>query len=108
MISEKCSIDEFVEAVKDKDTWEVLTLAVDEATWADRMAYRTRHNCQLQPPCGQQYSRHLKRLINYLRFEVKPKRPGDKAYRLYLMYWGNNPDDDLTELLTGPPTDAVH
>jgi hypothetical protein len=107
MISENCSIDEFVEAVKDKDTWEVLTLAVDEATWADRRAYRTNRDCHQQPPCGQQYSQHLKQLINYLRFEVKPKRPRDKAYRLYLMYWGN-PTQGHTDLLTEPPTDAVH
>jgi len=94
MISENCSIDEFVEAVKDKDSWEVLTLAVDEATWADRMAHRTVRCNLTQNPCGIQYSRHLKQLINYLRFEVKPKRPRDKAYRLYSMYWGN-PDRQL-------------
>jgi hypothetical protein len=107
MISENCSIDEFVEAVKDKDSWEVLTLAVDEATWADRMVHRTVRCKETTTPCGIQYSRHLKRLINYLRFEVKPKRPRDKAYRLYLMYWGT-PDQGHTDLLTEPPTDTVH
>jgi hypothetical protein len=73
MISENCSIHEFVESVKGKETWEVITLAVEVATRADRMYYHTCHDAGEGMHNGLDYSRHLKRLINYLRFEVKPR-----------------------------------
>lgn len=83
MISENCRIDEFVETVKNKTSWEALSLAVEEATWADRMAYRCERKTDFQT-----YSRQLKRLIGYLRYSVTPRRPRDKAYQLYMQYWG--------------------
>jgi hypothetical protein len=85
MISENCSINEFVEKAKTKTSWEALSLAVEEASWADRMAYR----CERKTDC-QSYSRQLKRLIGYLRYSVTPRRPQDKAYQLYMQYWGCN------------------
>jgi len=100
MISENCSIDEFGETVKNKTSWEVLSLAVEEATWADHMAYRDDRKTDFQT-----YSRQLKRLIGYLRYSVTPRRPREKAYQLYMQYWGSvnkmNP-----ELLTGQSKDC--
>jgi hypothetical protein len=98
MISENCSINEFVESVKGKETWEVLTLAVEEATRADRMVFRTRRYPGEGTACDQAYSRHLKRLINYLRFTVKPRRPDDVAYCLYVSHWGSADKEDPTLL----------
>ena len=40
MITENCKIDAFVETVKNKTSWEALSLAVEEATRADRMGYQ--------------------------------------------------------------------
>jgi hypothetical protein len=88
MISENCSIDEFVETVKGKDTQEVIALAIDEATRADRMVYRTKRSDGPCPNGEAEYSHDLKTLIGYMRYTVKPKRPQDKAYRLYNAYWG--------------------
>jgi hypothetical protein len=99
MISENCSIDEFVETVKNKTSWEALSLAVEEATWADRMAYRSE-----QKPDFQAYSRQLKRLIGYLRYSVTPRRPQDKAYRLYMQHWGST-GEVHPSLLTEQPVD---
>jgi len=82
MISKNFSIEEFVESAKDKSSWEVLSLAVDEANQADRMAYRTD-----SPAASQRYSCHLKRLIGLLRYETKPKRHNDKIYQLYIQHW---------------------
>jgi hypothetical protein len=82
MISESCSIEQFVETVKDKSTFEVLSLAVEEANLADRRYYRTKQENSAT------YSRQLKRLIAYLRYSVVPKRPRDKAYNLYMTHWG--------------------
>lgn len=106
MISENFSIDEFVEAVKDKDIWEVLNLAVDEITWADRINYHLHHRSGKQLLGGQHYSHELKQLINYLRYEVKPRRPHNKAYRLYVANWGAF-DQEQRDLLTDRPASAV-
>jgi DNA-binding HxlR family transcriptional regulator len=89
MISEDCSIEEFVETVKGKETWEVLSLAIDEATRSDRMSFRMHQRTGKALLCCQTYSGQLKQLINYLRYTVKPQRPTSKAYRLYMAHWGN-------------------
>jgi hypothetical protein len=89
MISDNCSIEEFVETVKSRDTWEVLSLAIDEATRADRMFIQAHKGSVEALLCGQTYSRQLKQLINYLRYAVKPRRPENKTYRLYMAHWGN-------------------
>ena len=82
MISDRCSIDEFVDSVKGKSSWEVIALAVEEATSADRLIRRPGRWEE-----GQRYSQHLKRLINLLRYEIKPKRHKDKIYQLYTLHW---------------------
>jgi hypothetical protein len=89
MISENCTIGEFVEAVKDKGSGEVIALAVEEATRADRMFYRACRCSGDHCSCEDKYSRHLKRLIGYLRYSVKPKRRNDEVYQLYTAHWGN-------------------
>ena len=90
MISENCSIDEFVEAVKDRDVWDVVSLAVDEATQAERLCYRAKRRPDDDISCNLDYSEQLKQLIDYLRFEIKPRRPGNEAYRVYVANWGDN------------------
>jgi hypothetical protein len=100
MISDNCSIEEFVETVKDKQSWEVVALAVDEATWAERMFYRPHQTLVSDKDlfCIQQYLRQLKQLINYLRFEVNPRRPKEKAYQLYMMHWDNENQENMNVL----------
>ena len=88
MISENFSIDEFVEAVKDREILDVVSLAVDEATEAERNYYRGHRRQPDLSSDSRDYSIELKQLIDYLRFEIKPKRPNDKAYRLYVAHWG--------------------
>ena len=89
MISDNCIIDEFVETVKGKSPWEVIPLAVEEATWADRKFMRQNRNGNYETGCGQEYSHSLKRLIDYMRYTIKPKRSNDKVYQLYTTYWDN-------------------
>lgn len=89
MISENCSLEEFVETVKGKEPWEVIMLAVEEATGAERMFHRSKRDAEGQLNCGIEYSRHLKRLINLLRYEVKFKHHDDEVYQLYVAHWGN-------------------
>lgn len=92
MISESCAIEEFVEAVQGKGSEEVIELAVEEATTADRLAYHARRRLNNPLLTCQSYSRHLKRLINYLRYEIKPHRPADRVYQLYRTHWGVSGD----------------
>lgn len=88
MISDNCSIDEFVAAVKHRDAWEALTLAIDEVTAAERRSYRNQQYGDCEVCCSQDYSVQLKELIDYLRFAIKPKRADNKAYQLYMTHWG--------------------
>lgn len=105
MISENCSLEEFVERVKGKEPWEVIMLAVDEATGAERIYYRAKDKADAHLNCGMVYSRHLKRLINYFRYAVKPRRPNDKAYRLYVAHWGK-PERMQVDLMPPSPRDT--
>ncbi len=101
MISKNFSIEEFVETAKERSSWEVLSPAVEESNWADRMAYRSDN-----PAANQRYSRHLKRLIGYLRYETIPKRPHDKADQLYMAHWGA-PHAMQPNPLMDPPLDGA-
>jgi hypothetical protein len=93
MISKKYSIEEFVNAVKGKDSQEVISLAVEEATKADRKVMKTRKQGKTEKL--QVYSRQLKQLINYHRYVMKPRHRIKTTYNLYMKYWGNT---DILEL----------
>ncbi|MBT8339541.1 MAG: hypothetical protein KJP07_05965 [Desulfatitalea sp.] len=86
MISENCTIEEFVKAVKGKDSYEVINLAVQEATEADRMALKIWKDVKNENI--QNYSSQLKQLINYHRYMIKPRRKAKTVYNLYMKYWG--------------------
>jgi hypothetical protein len=87
MVSKNCSIDEFVEAVKGKSAQEVIELAVREATKADGLVLKNRK--QAKTDDLQTYSRQLKRLINYHRYETKPRPHTKTTYNLYMKHWGD-------------------
>lgn len=86
MISKDFSIETFVEAVKNRDSNTLITLAIVEATEADRIALRKRKNSKIAK--AQTYSRQLKQLIDYHRYCVKFRRQS-KTYNFYEKYWGN-------------------
>ena len=99
MISKKYSIEEFVEAVKDKDSQEVIALAIEEATKADRKVMKKRKQCKIE--MIQTYSHQLKRLVNYHRYAVKPRFKIKTTYNLYMKYWGDS--GPLAELIPPEP-----
>jgi hypothetical protein len=88
MISEKFKIEEFVNAVKGKDPQEVIIIAIQEATKADRIVLKKRKQSKTEDI--QAYSRQLKQLINYHRYSVKPRRHIKTTYNLYMKYWGDD------------------
>jgi len=88
MISRECHFSEFVGAVRGKDYYEILQLAELEATAAERLFLRVRSDEPSKLRCGKDYARRIKLLIDYLRYEGKPRakfaRDDDVFSTLYL------------------------
>ena len=103
MISKKCSIEEFVKAVKGKDSYGVIHLAVQEATEADRIVLKKRKKSKIEK--HRDYSRQLKQLINYHRYIIKPHRRINTTYELYMKYWGTT-DRSIDHHQWKPPKDT--
>ena len=79
MISKECKLSEFIGAVRGKDHYEVIQLADREATEAERLFLRLKADNVARQCCGRKYAEQIKQLINYMRYEVKPRvrAPGD-------------------------------
>jgi hypothetical protein len=73
MISKECRFSDFVGALRDKDFFEILHLADQEATAAERLFLRPRVDPATRQRCGKEYAERIKRLIYYMRYEVKPR-----------------------------------
>jgi hypothetical protein len=73
MISKECNFSEFMGAVRGKEFFEVIHLADLEATAAERLLLRVRVGEAGGSLCGIDYARQIKQLIDYMRFEVKPR-----------------------------------
>jgi hypothetical protein len=83
MISSDCNFKTFIEAVKDKDREEVIYLAEQEATQADRLVLQSKYSPKEKQKCGKQYSAILKAFIQYIKYTVKPAIPEDHEYKLF-------------------------
>ncbi len=86
MISSNFSIKTFTESLKNEDSQTVISMAVQEATEADRLILKKQPDFNVT--ALQDYSRQLKKLINYHRYVVKPRLPKETTYNLYVRYWG--------------------
>jgi len=73
MISKECKFSEFMVAVRDKDYFDVIQLAEQEATDAERLFLRVRADEPQKTRCGEDYAERIKQLIDYMRYEVKPR-----------------------------------
>lgn len=104
MISSQCSIEAFVEAVKDKDAQTVIAMAIEEATQADRLALKNHQ--RTEKAAFQRYAGRLKQLIDYHRYAVKPRKARETTYHLYMKYWGTA--DTFADALFEPATVLVN
>jgi hypothetical protein len=79
MISKECKFSDFAAAVRNKNYFEILHLADQEATEAERLLLRRRFDTVTRQRCGKEYAERIKQFIDYLRYEVKPrgKNAGD-------------------------------
>jgi hypothetical protein len=104
MISKKYSIEAFVEAVKGKDSQEVIALAVEEATKADRKVHKNsqagkdRKASDLFTPA--EAADQLSPICSETPFHIKT------TYNLYMKYWGH-PDQLADTLSPVPPVNTV-
>lgn len=75
MISRECKFSDFVGALRNKNYYEILQLADQEATEAERLYLRSRANASIRIRCGREYAERIKQLIAYMRYEVRPCSP---------------------------------
>ena len=84
MISTDCDFNTFIEAIKDKDDMEIIYLAEQEASTAERFAFRSKSNPKEKQKYSKKYSAILKDYIQYLKYTTKFKLPEGPKYQLFL------------------------
>jgi hypothetical protein len=72
MISPSCNIQEFIEAVKDKDYFEVISFADKEALTAWRSSYRTGGRTADESASCKRYVELLKEIARHIKSSVAP------------------------------------
>ena len=81
MISSSCDFKEFAETIKDNDFFNILYMAEQEATDAERQFYRGKTS--RKEKCGRQYADTLKCFLSYMRYGIKSKSVSDDDYQLF-------------------------
>jgi hypothetical protein len=85
MISSNCDFSHFVAAVKDKPYHDIIYLADQEATAAERLLFRNGVNSDARKKCGQRYASILKTFISYMRSNVRPQKTNDEYSELFAL-----------------------
>ena len=85
MISTNCDFSSFVAAVKDKPYDDIIYLADQEATAAERLLLRNGVTDNERKKCGQRYASILKSFISYMRSNVRPQMGQDEYLELFNM-----------------------
>ncbi|MEW6664938.1 MAG: hypothetical protein AB1512_06925 [Thermodesulfobacteriota bacterium] len=71
MISTCCDLYEFVEAVQERNYFEVIYLAEQEATEAERLRFRQKGAERQDPDGCPRYADSLKGFISYMRYGIR-------------------------------------
>lgn len=83
MISPTYNFQQFAEAVKERDYYEIITLAEQEATSAWRQTY-SKHEIQDGSALrSKEYQYKLLGLIDFLRHSIKPQTVDDQDFQLF-------------------------
>jgi hypothetical protein len=85
MISTNCDFSHFVAAIKNKPYDDIIYLADQEATAAKRLLIRHNTANDERKKCGQRYAAILKKLIAYMRSNVKPQNDEDEYAELFAL-----------------------
>jgi hypothetical protein len=62
-----------VGAARNKNYFEILHLADQEATAAERLFLQPRVGTLTRQRCGRDYAERIKQFIDYMRYEVRPR-----------------------------------
>ena len=76
-------ISEFIEEVRDKDYWDIMYPAEQEATEAWRRLYRPRMAAEARRKGGKDYAKLLESFMFYLRYDAKQKVVNDETFLLF-------------------------
>lgn len=85
MISVNCDFSHFVAAIKDKPYNDIIYLADQEATAAERLLLRNDVDNDARKKCGQRYASILKEFISYMRSNVRPQKGDTEYFELFTM-----------------------
>jgi len=96
MISSNCDFSDFVAAIKDKPFDDMIYLADQEATAAERLLYRNNVNDDEKKICGQKYASILKDFIAFMRCNVRPKKKENEFFELFAMVLDRSNSYEIT------------
>jgi hypothetical protein len=85
MISTNCDFSYFVAAIKDKPYDDIIYLADQEATAAERLLFRNDVNNDERKKCGQRYASILKEFISYMRSNIRPQKGETEYFELFTL-----------------------
>ena len=83
MISTRCDISDFVEAIENKDYLDIIYLADQEATAAERLYFKNGVDVNEKHKCSRDYASALKNLISFLRYGVRPSGLEEQQAQLF-------------------------
>jgi hypothetical protein len=83
MISTSFDLNQFIEAVRDKDYFDIIYFADREATEAERVSYRKRKSAALNQKDCKAYVNLLKGLILFMRHGIKAFGVSDTDLALF-------------------------
>jgi hypothetical protein len=85
MISSDCDFSHFVATIKDKPFDDIIYLADQEATAAERLLFRSGVNNDERKKCGKKYASILKELIAYMRSHVRPQKSENEYFEFFAL-----------------------
>jgi hypothetical protein len=89
MISTNCDFSHFVAAIKGKPYDDIIYLADQEATAAERLLFRNNVADAERQRCGRRYAAILKKFIAYMRSNVRPQQSEDEYSELFALVLEN-------------------
>jgi hypothetical protein len=89
MISTSCDLKKFIEAIQDRDYFDVIYFADKEATEAERISYQKNKTANLNQKDFKEYANLLKNFILFMRHGIKAIGVRDKDLELFSSVSGN-------------------
>jgi hypothetical protein len=89
MISTSFDLKQFIEAVQDKDYYDIIYCADKEATEAERISYQKRKLPNLSQKDCREYVNLLKGFILFMRHGIKAIGVSDEDFKLFSLISAN-------------------